>query len=77
MPGVFPDPGQHHERKVPGARRRHPLHPRHNRVGRLQDVRELHGLLTSWRREIEALMPKPNPNCQPSPLESGVDPAEV
>ena len=40
-------------------------------------VRELHGLLASWRREIEALMPKPNPNYQPSPLAPGVDPAEV
>ena len=40
-------------------------------------VRELRGLLSDWRQEIEALIPKPNPNYQPSPLESGVDPAEV
>ena len=41
------------------------------------DVRELRGLLSDWRQEIEALIPKPNPTYRPSPLEPGVDPAEV
>ena len=40
-------------------------------------VHELHALLRAWQREIEALIPKPNPYHKPSPLESGVDPAEV
>ena len=38
---------------------------------------EMHALLVAWQREVEALIPKPNPNYQPSALESGVDPAEV
>ena len=37
-------------------------------------VHELHALLQAWQREIEALIPKPNPYHKPSPLESGVDP---
>ena len=40
-------------------------------------TRRLHGLLTDWRREVEALIPRPNPNyVAPSPP-AGVDAAEV
>ena len=38
---------------------------------------ELLALLAAWQREIEALIPKRNPNYRPSPLEAGVDPAEI
>ena len=37
----------------------------------------LHKMLTDWQREVEALIPKPNPNYIAPPLEAGVDPAEV
>ncbi|MXY55459.1 MAG: DUF4976 domain-containing protein, partial [Gammaproteobacteria bacterium] len=40
-------------------------------------VQELHGLLSAWQQEIEALIPEPNPNYRPAPLEPGIDPAEV
>ena len=40
-------------------------------------VTQLYGLLADWQQEIEALMPKPNPNYEPPPLEPGVDPAEI
>ena len=38
---------------------------------------EMQALLAAWQREIEALIPKRNPNYRPSPLEAGVDPAEI
>jgi len=44
-------------------------------------TRELHGTLVAWREEVEALIPRPNPNWVPQPvpqpLPQGVDPAEV
>ncbi|MEM7364063.1 MAG: sulfatase [Pseudomonadota bacterium] len=33
--------------------------------------------LRQWQTEVEALMPRPNPNWQPDPLGEDVDPAEV
>jgi arylsulfatase A-like enzyme len=42
-----------------------------------QVVRELHARLRAWRDEVEALIPKPNPNWVPTPLPVGVDPPEV
>ena len=33
--------------------------------------------LRQWQNEVEALMPRPNPNWAPEPLSDGVDPAEV
>ncbi len=37
----------------------------------------LHARLNAWRAEVEALIPKPNPNWVPPELPEGVDPAEV
>ncbi|MFW5846333.1 MAG: sulfatase [Planctomycetota bacterium] len=40
-------------------------------------VRELHARLCAWREEIEALIPRPNPNWRPEPLSPDCDPPEV
>lgn len=41
-------------------------------------VKRLHNKLKRWRRSVEALIPKPNPNYLPPPsLPAGVDPAAV
>jgi arylsulfatase A-like enzyme len=40
-------------------------------------TRRLHALLSEWRREVEALIPRPNPNYRPPPPPADVDPAEV
>mgnify|MGYP001823386620 CR=1 FL=1 len=40
-------------------------------------TQRLHALLTEWRREIEALIPRPNPNYVPPSPPEDVDAAEV
>ena len=40
-------------------------------------ARRLHERLTRWQQEVEALIPKPNPNYQPPPLPDDVDPAQI
>jgi arylsulfatase A-like enzyme len=41
-------------------------------------VQRLHGRLVQWRAEVEALIPKRNPNyLPPPPLPEGVDPAHI
>jgi arylsulfatase A-like enzyme len=40
-------------------------------------VRDLHARLRAWRVQVEAMIPKPNPNWVPLPVAAGVDGPEV
>ena len=58
---------------------REDLEEQHNRAGTEPELtRKLHHQLVRWRTDIEALVPKVNPNYIPPPSPaSGIDPAEV
>ena len=45
--------------------------------GHPAQIQVLHAQLSAWRDDVEALIPKPNPNWVAPELPEGVDPAEV
>ncbi len=51
---------------------------RNRAIAEPQRTRAMRERLATWRAEVEALIPKPNPNAPPpEPLPAGVDPATV